>query len=717
MSPDSVHSKTTTNPLNGTKELFWAGAKLWVEDYCSSGSEQDWEGFKKAWVSGLQKGEVWDERRSLMEVHPLSWLLRQPKKISRPRRERSESERSMPAGVNAAEEQHQEKRKKEAVDWLLENGVNPDEWVKWGDRQLPLVWVCALGGHVEALQKILFHLGGDPNSVDSDGNSLLEVLHKKPKAYQLAEVWQENNERYNFGVSLDLCLPLGKRNLADPVDLLKPWGFQTLSVLEKVKELVFEAGGDRNADGIKLGEEAAGILKNKDQFGIWRDCSSIRGKELGALTRMWVENASSHPPNSAPFQKWSKQPQTLREWRMAGQWVFRETLASLQKTKPEKDRKIRLGEVVNRNSLLLAEIDRKERARSALIWALSAGANPNGVVGGETALTIVLKADMGKAALDLMLAGADSSKKEHFYQRTGGAEMASCQYRVSKELAQYKQREPKTGSYWEELLMKYYILNSHKMREVLALNQALMEPTLKQKEIAPKFVIRAAAFGFSAGITRLLDAGVLMRDEDWSDALRACKKMKPYSSQLGPSMSILRSRSGLSLQTVARDVAPEKEEPLSREQEAVLLVELANDGGTGPRSSPPFKPPTPNANTEKELFTQLCQAAKNGTPEEVQHWLVQGADCLTGDEKGKTPLHYAVQAGNVEAVEKLLSAGADPWVEDREGICPVAQAGLTGEKGIESIKLLLKARKDWHGGGLTPQRNPVLHPFKKRSAV
>ena len=84
-----------------------------------------------------------------------------------------------------------------------------------------------------------------------------------------------------------------------------------------------------------------------------------------------------------------------------------------------------------------------------------------------------------------------------------------------------------------------------------------------------------------------------------------------------------------------------------------------------------------------------------------------GAALHSRDDRGRTPLHWAVGAGSVEVVKLLIGAGADGDVTDDDGSTPLGMAmGMCGSEGIEMGRLILEAR---NGNGTEIRTGLVGH--------
>lgn len=87
----------------------------------------------------------------------------------------------------------------------------------------------------------------------------------------------------------------------------------------------------------------------------------------------------------------------------------------------------------------------------------------------------------------------------------------------------------------------------------------------------------------------------------------------------------------------------------------------------------------------------LIEAIKKGYAPIVRAFTEAVTDLNQFDEKGGTPLMWAVARRKPELVELLLSRGANPNLADSEGTTPRA---LAGQKGLNTITDLLQAGSD-----------------------
>jgi ankyrin repeat protein len=63
----------------------------------------------------------------------------------------------------------------------------------------------------------------------------------------------------------------------------------------------------------------------------------------------------------------------------------------------------------------------------------------------------------------------------------------------------------------------------------------------------------------------------------------------------------------------------------------------------------------------------LHEAAAAGDIQQIKSLISAGADVNAKDDKGSTPLHYAVILANKDVIELLIAGGADVNVKDDQG--------------------------------------------------
>lgn len=78
-----------------------------------------------------------------------------------------------------------------------------------------------------------------------------------------------------------------------------------------------------------------------------------------------------------------------------------------------------------------------------------------------------------------------------------------------------------------------------------------------------------------------------------------------------------------------------------------------------------------------QLFDSLRGKPGEGTTDQTERWIDQGADLNGRDYRGRTPLHIAAEHGNCTAVDVLIQEGADPNLRDRDGRSAIDVAART----------------------------------------
>ena len=103
------------------------------------------------------------------------------------------------------------------------------------------------------------------------------------------------------------------------------------------------------------------------------------------------------------------------------------------------------------------------------------------------------------------------------------------------------------------------------------------------------------------------------------------------------------------------------------------------------------------------LSRELFEACKKGDVKRVEELLDEGANPNARDERGRTPLHYAVLSGAEKIVELLVSRKAEVNARDAEGKTPLHYAVQRGD--LYTVERLVKARADVNAQdnlGVTP---------------
>ena len=76
------------------------------------------------------------------------------------------------------------------------------------------------------------------------------------------------------------------------------------------------------------------------------------------------------------------------------------------------------------------------------------------------------------------------------------------------------------------------------------------------------------------------------------------------------------------------------------------------------------------------VCSNLCDRNwwKTATEADVQAELDAGADVMTQNRSGNTPLHYAVRSNTPANIQALLDAGADVMAQNKDGDTPLHRA-------------------------------------------
>ena len=77
--------------------------------------------------------------------------------------------------------------------------------------------------------------------------------------------------------------------------------------------------------------------------------------------------------------------------------------------------------------------------------------------------------------------------------------------------------------------------------------------------------------------------------------------------------------------------------------------------------------------------------ASNGHKEIVETLIQFGANTETKDNRGRTPLIYAILNDNKEIAKTLIQAGANTEAKSDYGLTPLMYASLSGRKEIVEI--------------------------------
>lgn len=83
-------------------------------------------------------------------------------------------------------------------------------------------------------------------------------------------------------------------------------------------------------------------------------------------------------------------------------------------------------------------------------------------------------------------------------------------------------------------------------------------------------------------------------------------------------------------------------------------------------------------NSDKDGYSPLTLAVKDGDVDAVNHLVDQGAEVNSMDRNGVTPLEGAVSTHNVAMIRALAKLGADLNTRDNEGVTLVYAAAREG---------------------------------------
>ena len=104
--------------------------------------------------------------------------------------------------------------------------------------------------------------------------------------------------------------------------------------------------------------------------------------------------------------------------------------------------------------------------------------------------------------------------------------------------------------------------------------------------------------------------------------------------------------------------------------------------------------------TDKEGWTSLYLAARNGHFEVVEKLIESGAVLNSQDRYGETPIHIASQTGHLEVVKKLIESGANVNIQSKNGKEPKHLAFENKHREVvkklidSEVEVILKERKN-----------------------
>ena len=88
--------------------------------------------------------------------------------------------------------------------------------------------------------------------------------------------------------------------------------------------------------------------------------------------------------------------------------------------------------------------------------------------------------------------------------------------------------------------------------------------------------------------------------------------------------------------------------------------------------------------------TELHDLASFGHTNEAQVLITKGADVNAKNDRGETPLHWAVRYRKEETAELLITNGADVHAKNKEGKTPL---DITGDAAMRKILLTPQLRE------------------------
>ncbi len=110
-----------------------------------------------------------------------------------------------------------------------------------------------------------------------------------------------------------------------------------------------------------------------------------------------------------------------------------------------------------------------------------------------------------------------------------------------------------------------------------------------------------------------------------------------------------------------------------------------------------------NVNAEKDGWTPLMLAARNGHAEIAKLLIEANADVYAKNQNGFTPLMFAAEDGHAEIVKLLIKAKADVNAKNQNGVTPLMLAAASSH--VASVQLLIEAKADVNAknqNGVTP---------------
>jgi ankyrin repeat protein len=185
------------------------------------------------------------------------------------------------------------------------------------------------------------------------------------------------------------------------------------------------------------------------------------------------------------------------------------------------------------------------------------------------------------------------------------------------------------------------------------------------------------------------------------------KYLIPYYKQQGISLNIKNKKEQTPVE-VGKKAEAKSKKPIAVPQQ--------------PPSPPSEQPSAPKEEPKKIAINaknRLGQTrlhiliAANAAAENIQHLLDAGIDINAQDNKGNTPLHFAVENENPAYIQKLLDSGADVNVKDNNGNTPLHFAVEKGN--LPYVDMLVEHHADidiTNNAGHAPIHYAIVNDFE-----